>query len=503
MAPEDDSPTARLLEELSAAKDFPALSEVVSQVNRIASSESSHADELTDAILRDLSLTNKLLRLVNSVHFGQFGHQPISTISRAVVILGFETVRDAALSLVLFDHLQDHAQAAELKSEAVESFFCGTLGRLLAGRMGHREPEEAFISALFRNLGRLLIRLHFYPRSKQVEELMAKQGLSEEVAARRVFGLSYDEIGQAVGRLWHLPANLLEGMAPLPAGAVKAPSSAGGRLQVLSNLARDLYLTVKKTPQEEWGRALSELSKQYQPAIELPAPELVDLLVRAGETVSKESAILQADPRSSPLLRQLLDKSVAADDADDADDIAEVGAAPITNGPNAVLVGGLQDLSEMLLADCRPGDLLHVLSELLFRSGNFDNVLICTLDAAGRNLVARTGHGRDIARLRAAFRIPVSFSPDVFHAAIAKGVDLLINDTGADNIRGRIPSWYTQQVGARSFLLLPLSTANRTVALIYADRRDNSIQLDAQALGLIKALRSQVLLALRQKTKAS
>lgn len=107
---------------------------------------------------------------------------------------------------------------------------------------------------------------------------------------------------------------------------------------------------------------------------------------------------------------------------------------------------------------------------------------------------------RDIAlALRNAFRIPLGFAPDVFHAATAKGQDILISDTTADNIRTRIPDWYLQAVRAHSFLLLPVMVEGKPLALLYADRIDAPLQLSNQALGLIKALRNQTALALRQK----
>lgn len=255
--------TIRLLEQLSADQDFPAFSQVVAQVNSITAAEDSHAEQLTAAILKDVALTNKLLRLVNSAQFGFFGNRPISTISRAVIILGYDTVRDAALSLMLFEHLQNHAQAQELKAETIDSFYCGILGRLLARKLGYRDTEEVFICALFRNLGKLMSRLHFIEATREVEALMQAQSLSEEQASRRVLGMSYDEIGQAVGRHWKLPASILEGMSPLPDGPVK-PSA--DRHQVLANLSLQLYEAVKNSPREDVGRAVTEIARRYERA---------------------------------------------------------------------------------------------------------------------------------------------------------------------------------------------------------------------------------------------
>src|SRR5262245_16171009 len=82
--------------------EFPALSSTISEINKIVADESESAGKLTKTILQDLALTNKLLKLVNTVSYGQFGGK-INTISKAVVILGFETVRNVAMTLILLE----------------------------------------------------------------------------------------------------------------------------------------------------------------------------------------------------------------------------------------------------------------------------------------------------------------------------------------------------------------------------------------------------------------
>jgi GAF domain-containing protein len=90
-------------------------------------------------------------------------------------------------------------------------------------------------------------------------------------------------------------------------------------------------------------------------------------------------------------------------------------------------------------------------------------------------------------------------SPDAFHAAVSKGADLLIEDINADNIRERIPAWYRQHINARSFLLLPIQTGAKSVGLVYGDRRGKALHIAPQTLGLLKSLRNQITLAVRQK----
>jgi HD-like signal output (HDOD) protein len=510
---EDIATAQQLLADLSKVRDFPALSQVIAKVNHIASADNSRTDELTESILKDVSLTNKLLRVVNSVNYKQLGAGPVNTVSRAIIILGYDTVRDAALSLMLFDHLANHAQADELKGEAVESFYCGILGRAMAGRAGVRDREEVLICSLFRNLGRMMCRLHFYEKSKQVEQLVVEQGLTEAVASRRIFGISYDDFGLALGHHWRLPASLLQGMSPLPASSEKKVGNDVPKLQVLANLAHDLYRAARDSAPDNAMEAYADLLKRYGASVPLQTADLEELVYQAGAIMEKEAITLQVDVRSSPLLVRLLshkeeDDSEAAAEAEElalieAASVAETGTETETQeqslDPTSILITGMQDLTSMLLEDSNPADVLHVAAELLYRARCFDNVLISTIAANGQELVGRIGLGPQAELNKTGFRIPLAFAPDVFHVAVSKNADLLIADTQADSIRSRVPVWYTNKFGARSFLLLPIVLNNRTVAVLYGDKHDVTLQLSQQTLGLIKALRNQITLALRQK----
>jgi GAF domain-containing protein len=160
---------------------------------------------------------------------------------------------------------------------------------------------------------------------------------------------------------------------------------------------------------------------------------------------------------------------------------------------------GMQDMTAMLLGEYHLSDVFKMTAELLYRTQLFDHVLVCVLDRPSQSLVGRVGMGPNAMSMRGAFRIPLSFAPDVFHAATSKAQDILISDATADNIRSHIPTWYTRVANAHAFLLLPIVVDGKPLALLYADKVREHLSVPAQVLGLIKALRNQTALAVRQK----
>src|SRR3990167_3366985 len=96
--------------------ELPALAAVVQDLHRLAQAEKSSVQQLADVLLRDASLTSKVLRVGNSVYYNP-AQEPIRTISRAIVLIGFDNVRQIGLSVSLIDGLlarSSRDQLAEL-----------------------------------------------------------------------------------------------------------------------------------------------------------------------------------------------------------------------------------------------------------------------------------------------------------------------------------------------------------------------------------------------------
>ena len=122
-----------LLRRMKRRADFPTMSKRMVELNRaLTEANNRSVSELANTILKDYALTTKLLKLVNSSFYGQYGGQ-ISTVSRAVVILGFKQVQAIAQSLTLFDQLDDkpHTQRAAGNGLAlrIERDDCASAGR--------------------------------------------------------------------------------------------------------------------------------------------------------------------------------------------------------------------------------------------------------------------------------------------------------------------------------------------------------------------------------------
>lgn len=512
----NDERPARLraiLRRLRDCSGFPTLSTTISEINRVIASDTHSALQLTQVILRDVSLTTKLLQVVNSAIYGQFRGR-IRTVSKAVLILGAEEVRNAATTLTLLEFSRGRPQEKSLQDDLIGAFFAGVVSKALCQRLGMPSSEEAVICAMFQSLGRLLVTFFLYEESRQIRSLM-ETGLPEQLAAERVLGISYRELGVGVAQHWNFPDRLLEGMQTLAARHIDPPKTEVEKLRIAANLANDLYITALRSSQADKPAALQALSKRYGAAIKLDAKALIAAIDQGLKELAERSAALNLPAAQSPALNAIRNWAGGAADREDTSqadcsppedplmqDVDALDALDNNDGaavdPQQVLSAGIRDVTETLTADFALNDVLRMVLETMYRGMGFSRTMIFIRDMRLNAMCARFGFGDAIERIIPQCNFPLAFAPDVFHVALEKGVDIAIEDTQAANIVQRIPQWHREVIKAKSFLLLPVMLKSHAVGLLYADsERAEGIKINAEQLGLLRTLRSQVVLALK------
>lgn len=510
-----------LLRRMRHKSDFPALSGAISTINRVSGSDDEGAAALSGTILKDFALTNKLLRLVNTAYFGQYGGT-ISTVSRAVVILGFDRIRSVAMTLMLMEHLQNKAQAAQLKEDVVAGYFSGMLARELVSKAGIRDGEEAFICTMFHDLGRLLARFYLPEEAEQIGNLVRQGHAEEKQAALKVLGLSFEELGMGVARAWNFPDRMVQSMRKLPEEQIRRPSTADERLRAIAELGVGLCEGIRDPDANSRGRRMHALVEKFgkglgvtdqvlQAAIQQSMQELkrdaqtLDLRAASGLLAAAAVAIKANGAGStaqSPPADQLctaIEQATLITDATLAADGAGEEADPAVNR-KAVLTAGIQDITASLVGEFQLNDLLRIILETMYRGVGFTRVLLCVRDPSTNSLRARFGFGSQVDEiLKLGFAVPLGGSRDVFQAALASGADILIDDVDAESIRSHVPDWFRKRIPARSFVLFPIVVNKKPIGLLYGDANAaGRLQIPSAELALLKTLRNQAVLAIRQ-----
>ncbi|MFZ5583715.1 MAG: protein kinase domain-containing protein [Pseudomonadota bacterium] len=510
-----------LLRRMRHKSDFPALSESVSAINKIATSETESIARLSMTILKDFALTNKILRLVNSAYYRQAGGGNISTVSRAVIVLGFDAVRNIAITVLLFEHLQNKSNAAQLKDEFLRANLAGILAKDIGTLTSTRDVEQAFICAMFHNLGRLLCQYYFPEESEEVKKIMGQKEIGEEAASLQVLGMSYEELGIGVARTWGFPPLIVNSMRKLPGGNVRLPSTPEDKLRVLAAYANELCLIIAQAGPDERARELKKLAARFGDSVKVEERDLRSTVEKSIEQVKEFASIIRLNLQQTAFGRQLREwmgerpaaSAAGEDDSSMAGTILSErlggellpaavvgeGQAPDSATAQAILTAGIQDISNTLVEEYKLNDILRIILETMYRAMGFKRVILCIKDARHNTMQGRFGFGPDATEIARQFRFPLSFSPDIFHAAISKGVDILISDTNDPKIKPRIPDWFRKVLTSETFVLFPLTIKGNPVAMIYADKDGaGDIVIPEKELSLLRTLRNQALLAIKQ-----
>lgn len=493
-----------LLRRMRHKSDFPALGESVVRIQRAASSETESLGSLSAEILRDVALTNKLLRMVNSASFSHAGGGTIATVSRAVALIGFAGVRNLALSLVLLEHMQNRQHAAHMKEEFLRALMAGTLAGALAPLA--RETEEVFIGALFQNLGRLLTEFYFPEEAQQMRQLR-EQGAEGEDAARRVLGIGLQDLAIGVARSWGLPDSLQRTMR-VPDGEVPARAVERGieRARWIGRCANEVADCLLLHSPEQAQRAIAKLAERHGRALDIAPKDIIGAAALARERLIEFARSMGVDVARGTAARRLFpDGATLSDEAAQTLPLAMAGAA--AHDPAAVteaLTAGIADVTQSLASgDFKLNEVLRMVLETMQRAMGLQRVVFCLRDPKTDTMTGRLALGLGGMAACKPFVIALREQPgapvDLFAAVCRKGADTVISDTTRGGMAARLPAWYLAGVNAPSFLLLPLMMRNAPFGLIYADAAmPGALAPQEKELALLRALRNQVVMAFRQ-----
>ncbi len=186
-----------------AINALPTVPSALKQISAMFEKPRLSIDELSSFISGDPALTSKILKMVNSAAYG-FPNR-ISSISHAIMLLGFNVVRGLLLGVSVFDLMQKNI--AGLWEHSVG---CAVAARCIAQKKNLQEPEEVSICGLLHDIGKVILILH-YPR--EYETVLAKardEGISLFEAEQSRFEATHADVGSWLARKWRFPVNLAE-----------------------------------------------------------------------------------------------------------------------------------------------------------------------------------------------------------------------------------------------------------------------------------------------------
>jgi sugar/nucleoside kinase (ribokinase family)/HD-like signal output (HDOD) protein len=506
----------RLLAAIRKSGEFPAMAKTVGLISSLTSSEATSSGALADTILQDYGLTQKVLRLVNTVAYAQYDE--ITTVTRAVLLMGFERIRAIATGLLLFEHLQKQARTESLVNTLNMSFFSAVLGRNIADNSGFADTEEAFICALFHRLGRLLVAFYL---PEDYEVIQSAEDGKQDLKAREVLGLTFQEMGVAVADELGLPQKLSDSMVRVPGSESRRVLSPGERLGCVATLANDItdVLSAPDDPRKKCAE-IDRLLASYGSQITITW-KVDDLIAKSVKELKESSTAFKLELPGSRFMWGIGEWSVAslvspgasaaglADASSAGALVPEIGSdesgTPAKELPETILTKGLHEITSLLVSDYTLDDVLKVTLETIYRALGVGKTRVFFLLKDPSTSVARFrfGFGQSTGEMKPWFEIPISGAEDLFSLSFTHQKDIVIKDATAAEVVRALPDWFTSRgVPDRYMVLLPLVVDQKSVGLFYVDGEKAGLAaLTPAVLNDLKVLRGQAVLAIRRESR--
>ncbi|AHL75789.1 histidine kinase [Stutzerimonas stutzeri] len=431
--------------------ELPALAAVVQDLQRLTEHEHASVQQLADVLLRDAALTSKVLRVGNSSYYNP-SQETIKTISRAIVMIGFDNVRLISLSVSLIDGLLDRAPRQQLQELLARSFHAAVQARNIAGYVLTRHEEEVFIAALLHEVGELAFWGCGGEQADELGEALAASDADHDQAVERVLGTSFRQLNLGLIKSWNIGelASFAHGSANLRDPAVHAVS---------------LGVRIGSAALNGWG--CPEMEGLVKELAEFSGISEADAMQQV--LASADEAVNVAATFGASRLCKLIPST-------DPEQVQRQQAQRTASHlqPNLLLMQqAMQDLGMMAASRGDVGLILDALLKGLHEGAGLERVMLTVLADHQTAFRARCVAGEQTQSWLEAFVLPVdpSGQSHIFSYVLRQRQPLWMGVPASYNLEELVTLPLRQQLGKGMFFIAPLMAGTREIGVLYADNR--------------------------------
>ncbi len=501
--------TISRIEQALEEEQSTAINEIVQIIQELAAKAFSiSVSELSQLIGRDPTITEKVISASNTLGFNPSG-MPITTITEAIHTVGFEKIRNLAISILLVENAGHRLNSYEHREMAAISVCSGLMAQNLIQKLPNKiDPELAFVCASLRNYGKLLMTTFLIEQYRDAKSLAMRIG-DEKEAFYQIFGLTPLELGQRLLQSTSLPKAIMTSLKPVPkdlmAREAERPEE---QILIVSELSMQLCERSfdESVEPDHFNDAIREVLRKFSQSISIELETVNQALVeidmdlqifnravgmsdmsspssqKIRARVSGEH--LPARPSDAQITKTPRAKTFAELSEEEREEHAEEQhEKAIRRISEMTSPGSVVDLNEVYAAIVQAIQIgLDLKSCMVFLQEDFDP----------SNYSARYGCGLLFNKIKNRPLISTK-NKDVFSISIARKEDILIQDINAGKIKSVIPEWISIFSNTNSFIVLPVASGDEVFAIILGTlSTGKSISLSNRDLARLKQLRAHL-----------
>jgi putative nucleotidyltransferase with HDIG domain len=202
----------QLLEKLDRIREIPTLPSIVLELNKLLQDPDTSVARISQAIEKDQATALKILKLVNSAFYGL--KSKVSEIRSAVIMLGFNAVRNAVVSVSV---IEAFANKIKLPDFDITDFWKHSLAVAVTSKSISystriNSPDNCFVGGLLHDVGKVIMAQYFRDLFAQVWTTSKQESISFYQAEQKVISTNHTAIGAHLASRWQLPPGLIEGI---------------------------------------------------------------------------------------------------------------------------------------------------------------------------------------------------------------------------------------------------------------------------------------------------
>jgi HD-like signal output (HDOD) protein len=196
--------TDEMVEMLDKVNDLPTLPTVYMRITNLMKRDDTSVKDICDVIVIDQSITTKILRLVNSTFYG-FSRKIVS-IHQAIVLMGFNNIRNTVLSVSVFDEFSEtNNEYFDLNRFWQHSIACGIISAAMDKTLNTGFRDEVFVSGLLHDIGKIILNKYFSAEFIRILAHAKGNNTSFYESERAIIGFSHNDLGEYLCDKWKLP----------------------------------------------------------------------------------------------------------------------------------------------------------------------------------------------------------------------------------------------------------------------------------------------------------
>jgi HD-like signal output (HDOD) protein len=188
--------------------DLPTLPVVIDKIVSVASDEKTTTEELANIISHDQGMTNKLLKLSNSIYYAQ--QTKVATIKRAITVIGFDEIIGIALGMGILSAVTDKAGLGlDMKALWIHGIGVATVSKELAIRTNPAIASKIFIPALLHDMGKIVFTMYFKEQYMKVRQFAIENKKPLYFAENAIFKLDHSILSALLMKRWNFPQSII------------------------------------------------------------------------------------------------------------------------------------------------------------------------------------------------------------------------------------------------------------------------------------------------------